>query len=95
MRDQILIAAGFAVVFLAAGYFAGVWLRSRPGWRRPAFIGIVVVGAVAIAIALVRGQEFVVAAAIGATFGLLNGARHGLTRPFNGLSGKSGSEERS
>lgn len=92
MRDQLLVAAGFAVVFVVAGYYAGIWLRSRPAWPRPFFVGTVVVGAVAIAIALVRDQEFAVAAAIGATFGLLNGARHGLTRPFKGLSGKSGSE---
>jgi predicted acyltransferase len=94
VRDQILVGLGFVVVSAVVGYFGGTWLRSRPKWYRPTFVAIVVLGVVAIALGLVGGREFAAAAAIGTTFGLLNGVRHGFTRPFDGLTVKGGSGER-
>jgi len=93
MMNQILVGLGFVVVFAVVGYFIGTWLRSRPKWYRPVFIGIVGVDVIAIALAWSSGLELAVAAVIGVGFGLLNGVRHGFTRPFDGLSAKRGSEQ--
>jgi len=91
---RILIASGSAVVFALVGYFAGTALRSRPQWYRPAFIGIVLVGATVLALALVGGITVLAAITVGATFGLLNGVRYGFTQPFAGLTGGADAEDR-
>jgi len=91
---RILIAGGAAVVFAIAGYFAGAALRPWPKWYRPAFFGILVLGAGVLALALVGKIPVLAAITVGATFGLLNGVRYGFTQPFAGLSGGGHAEDR-
>lgn len=90
---QVLLAVALAIVTAVAGYYLGTALRGRLIWYRVIFGAIVVAAVAAIAVSLVGGYDLVAAAAIGSGFGLLNGVRHGFTRPFDGLTGSAGDGE--
>jgi len=87
MMTQVIIAIGAGIVFSAAGFFAGTFLRGRERLYKISFVSICVVTAAVLAVALTIGQTPLAAIAVGGGFGLLNGVRHGYTRPFEGLRG--------
>jgi hypothetical protein len=74
-------------VFSAAGFLAGTRLRGRERRYKVTFVAICVADAAILAVALIMGQPPLAAVAVGGGFGLLNGVRHGYTRPFDGLTG--------
>lgn len=86
MTTQILIGVGVAIGAAVLGYFLGTRIRGRAATYKAVFVGIVVGTVGVLTVAFFRSDSLLIAISLGAGFGLLNGVRHGFTRPFEGLT---------
>lgn len=86
MTIQIVAAVGAAIVSAVLGYLLGTRLRGRKTRYRAAFIGIVLGVVAVLTVAFFRSDTMIALITLGCGFGLLNGVRHGFTRPFEGLT---------
>lgn len=86
MTIQIVATLGAAVVSAVVGYLLGTRLRGRPTMYRSAFVGVVLGVIAVLAVAFFRSDTTIALITLGCGFGLLNGVRHGYTRPFEGLT---------
>lgn len=82
MMRQVLIAAGSALVGLVPGYLIGKAIRGRTTVYQVVFWGEIVFMVPVVAWSLAVGYMEVAAIALGFTFGMINGLRHGFSPVF-------------
>jgi len=90
--NPVVIAIIAAVVALVPGYFAGRFVRGKPRAYKGVFFGALALMVVALSWALIIGNAQLAGVALGAGFGLVNGARHGYSPVFAPLLKRDGDD---
>jgi hypothetical protein len=80
--NPFLAAVTAAVVTVVPGYFIGRAVRTHPRVYKVVFFGTLALMVGVVAWALVVARNDIVGFALGAGFGLINGARHGFSPVF-------------